>query len=89
MVSGSDSERSASGAYHNAGGVDRYAASFLGQDYHADLRRHICYQKASELVGETTCGHRKAPSIRRPMNDAITKLLEEWPYVDPCGSRSA
>jgi hypothetical protein len=38
---------------------------------------------------KTTCGHRKAPSIRRPTNGAIMKLREEWPYVDPCGSRSA
>jgi hypothetical protein len=61
MVSGSDSERSVSGAYHNAGGVDRYAASFLGQDYHADLRRHICYQKASELVGENNMWASQGP----------------------------
>lgn len=37
----------------------------------------------------TTCGHRRAPSIRRPMNDAITELREKWPYVDPFGSSLA
>ena len=45
--------------------------------------------KLSNWSVETRCGHRKAPFIRHSMNNAIKKLRQAWPYVDPSQSRLA
>ena len=36
----------------------------------------------------TRCGHRKAPTIRQPMNEAIIALRNEHPFVEPNGSHA-
>jgi hypothetical protein len=32
---------------------------------------------------KTRCGHRNAPAIRRPMNEAIQTLRRDFPFVEP------
>lgn len=32
---------------------------------------------------KTRCGHRNAPAISRPMNEAIQTLRRDFPFVEP------